>query len=63
MTKKKPATVQPRPNRDGIYPAETWRQSNPGYEKDEPLSDGRWAQVDAGTWYDYVKGLEAIGRG
>lgn len=60
MTKKKPPAVQPRPNREGIYPAATWRQSNPGHEKDEPLSDGRLAQVDAGTWYDYVKGQEAI---
>lgn len=33
MSKKKPQKIEARPNREGIYPAETWRESNPGYEQ------------------------------
>lgn len=49
------------PNRDGIYPADTWRISNPGYEHDEPCSQGNYVQIDAATWYDYEQGLMALG--
>lgn len=65
MTKKQPKPAEARPNRGGIYPADTWRQSNPGYEKDAPKESrsGRVVEIDVTGWYDYERGLKVLGRG
>lgn len=57
---KKQGGTAPRPNREGIYPAETWRQSNPDYEKEPPKvsENGRSVSIDAGGWYDYEQSIK-----
>ncbi len=47
-----PSDRGPRPDRHGIYPAATWRQSNPHYETGTPRVSGKWAEVDGGIVYD-----------
>lgn len=60
---KPPASEKPRPNREGIYPADTWRLSNPGYEKSAPTkgANGKLVHIEAGGWYDYEQSLK-IGK-
>lgn len=47
--------TMPKPDKHGIYPAPTWRLSNPDYAPGVPTvsKDGRYVTIDAGTWYDY----------
>lgn len=49
-----PSDIGPRPGRDGLYPAETWQLSNPGYEYSPPRVSkcGRFVQIDGGIVYD-----------
>lgn len=46
--------TMPKPDKFGIYPAPTWRLSNPEYETGEPKHhrDGVHVTVDAGLMWD-----------
>lgn len=50
-----PTDTGPKPDRDGIYPAATWRQSNPHWDAPTPVrhsADGRSALVCGGIIFD-----------
>lgn len=55
-----PTDRGPRPDKDGIFPAATWRQSNPGYDStpSKQPSNPRLATVDGGLMWD----IEQQGR-